>query len=446
MKLDGNNIINYSNIPTTRPIKSGSVAGTIFDGQNQFWDLEDGDETSKLVNAIEIAWNGAEVTGADSTNLAQDDPVTINTTSELLTWIQQMVSKERFFALLQEYIGSNSLDIQVQGGKLYIDTTVPIEPPVITLTPSGEQMVIDGATIISSTVSNGTSDNTTWSITNAGTSGQTFKLSSTTGSSVTITPNDTTAPTADKGYVGISYGSVTNNAITLTGTFAEGGVAVKTYETTVTASYPGANDKSINLIFQKNTKPLPEGTYTWSVVNGRSLPAGVTMSSNGATCTLTNKTSSSITIPAGIIQVVNSNGYSAVTNNAITLTVANKYYWYIGQTKPTNLSSDPTVTIVPDYSSIPNNTWMNKYRDENANISTLSTSITKMNGRAVGGDSTKSWYVAVPSDLGLTPTATDYTTSDTSVSYQGTIIVNGKEYKYYLYNTGARKTIYFAKI
>ena len=68
MKLDGNNIINYSNIPTTRPIKSGSVAGIIFDGQNQFWDLEDGDETSKLVNAIEIAWNGAEVTGADSTN------------------------------------------------------------------------------------------------------------------------------------------------------------------------------------------------------------------------------------------------------------------------------------------------------------------------------------------------------------------------------------------
>ena len=445
MKLDGNNIINYSNIPTTRPIKSGSVAGIIFDGQNQFWDLEEGDETSKLVNAIEIAWNGAEVTGADSTNLAQDDPVTINTTSELLTWIQQMVSKERFFALLQQYIGSNSLDIQVQGGKLYIDTTIPIEPPVITLTPSGEQMVIDGATIISSTVSNGTSDNTTWSITNAGTSGQTFKLSSTTGSSVTITPNDTTTPTADKGYVGISYGSVTNNAITLTGTFTEGDIAIKSYSTLVTASYPGANDKSINLIFQKNTKPLPEGTYTWSVVNGRSLPAGVTMSSNGATCTLTNKTSSSITIPAGIIQVVNSNGYSAVTNNAITLTVANKYYWYIGQTKPTNLSSDPMVTDVSDYSSIPNNTWMNECFNGNI-IVALSSIVTRMNGRATGGDSTKPWYVAVPSDLGLVPTASDYTTKDTAVSYQGTIMVNGKEYKYYLYGTGARKTIYYAKV
>ena len=444
MKLDGNNIINYSNIPTTRPIKSGSVAGIIFDGQNQFWDLEEGDETSKLVNAIEIAWNGAEVTGADSTNLAQDDPVTINTTSELLTWIQQMVSKERFFALLQEYIGSNSLDIQVQGGKLYIDTTIPVEPPVITLTPSDTQ-VITGATIVSSTVSNGTSDNTTWSITNAGTSGQTFKLSSTTGSSVTITPNDTTAPIANSGIVGISYGSVTNNAITLTGTFSEEGIAIKRYETTVTASYTGANSKSIKLIFEKITNPLPVGTYTWSVVNGKSLPAGVTMSSNGATCTLTNKTSSSITIPAGIIQVVNSNGYSAVTNNAITLTVANKYYWYIGQTKPTNLSSDPTVTTITSASSIPNNSWVNQCKSD-GDLVTLSTNITKLYGRGINGDSTKPWYVAIPEDLGLTPTATDYTTPDTAVTDQGTITINGKVYKYYSYNPGTRCAAYYAKL
>ena len=443
MKLDGNNIIDYSNIPTSKP-KSVSLNGIIYDARNPFWELEENDETSKLVNAIEIAWNGAEVTGADSTNLAQDDPVTINTTSELLTWIQQMVSKERFFALLQQYIGSNSLDIQVQGGKLYIDTTIPIEPPVITLTPSDAQ-VITGATIVSSTVSNGTSDNTTWSITNAGTSGQTFKLSSTTGSSVTITPNDTTAPTADKGYVGISYGSVTNNAITLTGTFAEGGVAVKTYETTVTASYTGANSKSIKLIFRKHTNPLSVGTYTWSVVSGKSLPIGVTMSSNGATCTLTNTTNSSITIPVGTIQVVNSNGNRAVTNNAITLTVANKYYWYIGQTKPTNLSSDPTVTTITSASSIPNNSWVNQCKS-NGDLVTLSTNITKLYGRGINGDSTKPWYVAIPEDLGLTPTASDYTTPDTAVSYQGTITVNGKVYKYYYYNAASRCGAYFAKI
>ena len=443
MKLDGNNIIDYSNIPTSKP-KSVSLNGIIYDARNPFWELEENDETSKLVNAIEIAWNGAEVTGADSTNLAQDDPVTINTTSELLTWIQQMVSKERFFALLQQYIGSNSLDIQVQGGKLYIDTNIPVEPPVITLTPSDAQ-VITGATIVSSTVSNGTSDNTTWSITNAGTSGQTFKLSSTTGSSVTITPNDTTAPTANKGYVGISYGSVTNNAITLTGTFAEGGVAVKTYETTVTASYTGANSKSIKLIFRKHTNPLSVGTYTWSVVSGKSLPIGVTMSSNGATCTLTNTTNSSITIPVGTIQVVNSNGNRAVTNNAITLTVANKYYWYIGQTKPTNLSSDPTVTTITSASSIPNNSWVNQCKS-NGDLVTLSTNITKLYGRGINGDSTKPWYVAIPEDLGLTPTASDYTTPDTAVSYQGTITVNGKVYKYYYYNAASRCGAYFAKI
>ena len=114
MKLDGNNIINYSNIPTTRPIKSGSVAGTIFDGQNQFWDLEDGDETSKLVNAIEIAWNGAEI--------QRDDEIKpINITSELLDYIQNMVSGKRFLNLLIEFIKSNSLEVIPTKDKLYLE-------------------------------------------------------------------------------------------------------------------------------------------------------------------------------------------------------------------------------------------------------------------------------------------------------------------------------------
>ena len=253
MKLDGNNIIDYNNIPTSKP-KSVSLNGIIYDARNPFWELEENDETSKLVNAIEIAWNGAEVTGADSTNLAQDDPVTINTTSELLTWIQQMVSKERFFALLQQYIGSNSLDIQVQGGKLYIDTNIPVEPPV-----------------------------------------------------------------------------------------------------------------------------------------------------------------------------------------------TNKYYWYIGQTKPTNLSSDPTVTTITSASSIPNNSWVNQCKS-NGDLVTLSTNLTKLYGRGINGDSTKPWYVAIPEDLGLTPTATDYTTPDTAVTDQGTITINGKVYKYYSYNPGTRCAAYYAKL
>ena len=148
----------------------------------------------------------------------------------------------------------------------------------------------------------------------------------------------------------------------------------------------------------------------------------------------------------GTVDVADINAVIEIMKNGGGTGEETKYYWYIGQTKPTNLSSDPTVTNVSDYSSIPNNTWMNKYRDENANISTLSTNITKLYGRAVGGDSTKPWYVAVPSDLGLIPTASDYTTQDTAVSYEGTITINGKVYKYYLYGTGARKTICFAKV
>ena len=148
----------------------------------------------------------------------------------------------------------------------------------------------------------------------------------------------------------------------------------------------------------------------------------------------------------GVVDVADINAVIEIMKNGGGTGEETKYYWYIGQTKPTNLSSDPIVTNVSDYSSIPNNTWMNKYRDENLNISTLSTSITKMNGRAVGGDSTKPWYVAIPSDLGLTPTATDYTTPDTAVAYQGTITVNGKVYKYYYYNPGSRCVPYYAKL
>lgn len=148
----------------------------------------------------------------------------------------------------------------------------------------------------------------------------------------------------------------------------------------------------------------------------------------------------------GTVDVADINAVIEIMKNGGGTGEETKYYWYIGQTKPTNLSGDPTVTNVSDYSSIPNNTWMNKYNDGNANISTLDTSVTKMCGRATGGDSTKPWYVAIPSDLGLTPTATDYITPDTTVTYQGTITVNGKVYKYYCYNPGSRCVPYYAKL
>ena len=88
MKLDGNNIIDYNNIPTSKP-KSVSLNGIIYDARNPFWELEENSETSKLVNAIEIAWNGAEIQKDEETKH-------INITSELLDWIQNMVNGKRF--------------------------------------------------------------------------------------------------------------------------------------------------------------------------------------------------------------------------------------------------------------------------------------------------------------------------------------------------------------
>ena len=134
------NGINFNNVKDGGKVQSSSP---IWTGQVGV------DEFGGIINVVDIDWNGAEVTGAKSTNLAQDNPTTINTTGELLAWIQQMISKERFFVVLQQYIDSNSLNIQVQGGKLYIDTTGSSETPVITLTPSSAQ-VITAATTVSS--------------------------------------------------------------------------------------------------------------------------------------------------------------------------------------------------------------------------------------------------------------------------------------------------------
>ena len=76
--------------------------GALTTGSFPIWTGQVGvDEFGGIINVVDIDWNGAEVTGAKSTNLAQDNPTTINTTGELLAWIQQMISKERFFVLLQ---------------------------------------------------------------------------------------------------------------------------------------------------------------------------------------------------------------------------------------------------------------------------------------------------------------------------------------------------------
>ncbi|MBO7592997.1 MAG: hypothetical protein J6T00_06495 [Bacteroidaceae bacterium] len=147
----------------------------------------------------------------------------------------------------------------------------------------------------------------------------------------------------------------------------------------------------------------------------------------------------------GTVDVADINAVIEIMKNSGGTGEETKYYWYIGQTKPTNLSSDPTVTTITSASSIPNNSWVNQCKS-GEDLVTLSTSITKLYGRGINGDSTKPWYVAIPSDLGLIPTASDYTTPDTAVAYQGTITVNGKVYKYYSYNPGTRCGAYYAKL
>lgn len=78
MKLK-DNLIDYS-LPTSRPTNAKTnVSGALFDGANKYWELEAGDEPSKLVNAIEIDWNGADL--ANATAKWPSGTATINTIS-----------------------------------------------------------------------------------------------------------------------------------------------------------------------------------------------------------------------------------------------------------------------------------------------------------------------------------------------------------------------------
>ena len=63
---------------------NAGVNGKIMSNANQYFDLEDGDEISKLVNAVEIDWNGADLSSALGEKYSS-----INTTGQLLSWIKE---------------------------------------------------------------------------------------------------------------------------------------------------------------------------------------------------------------------------------------------------------------------------------------------------------------------------------------------------------------------
>lgn len=149
----------------------------------------------------------------------------------------------------------------------------------------------------------------------------------------------------------------------------------------------------------------------------------------------------------GTVDVADINAVIEIMKNGGGIGEEEKYYWYIGQTEPNNISGDPTVTTITSASQIPVDSWLTQCADQNNNQITLTSSTTKLYGRAVNGDTTKKWYVAVPQDLGFTQVGSDYTTPDTSVHYLKTITVNSKSYKVYEYGNGTTRCgAYYTKL
>lgn len=108
------------------------------------------------------------------------------------------------------------------------------------------------------------------------------------------------------------------------------------------------------------------------------------------------------------------------------------YYWYVGQTKPTSMTSDPT----PDDTNFTNNKWHTLAKD--------ATSIAKT---ITGGTSGNAWYIAVPKSFGFKPTATDLKTPNTTWTIIGTITVGTVEYTLWQpAHTSSRCAVYMAKI
>ena len=107
------------------------------------------------------------------------------------------------------------------------------------------------------------------------------------------------------------------------------------------------------------------------------------------------------------------------------------YYWYVGQTQPSTISGNPTV----DDTNFTNNKWH-----------TLGTATT-IGKTVTGGTSGNDWYVAVPTDLNLKPTATDLSTLNSSWDNIAIITINGVSYTIWRTNsTGGRQAVYMAQL
>ncbi len=107
-----------------------------------------------------------------------------------------------------------------------------------------------------------------------------------------------------------------------------------------------------------------------------------------------------------------------------------KYYWYAGQTQPSDMSSNPTI----DDTNFTVNKWHTL-----GNATTIGKTIT-------GGTSGNDWYVAVPTSINLKPTASDWSTPNPTWDNLGTITVNEVSYTIWRTNsTSGRQAVYMAQ-
>ena len=187
-------------------------------------------------------------------------------------------------------------------------------------------------------------------------------------------------------------------------------------------------------------------TVTYHSNGGNSTPASQTVNA-GETVTLagaisrnadssyiyefshwnTNSSDTGTSYNAGQTITINNNIdlYAQWDKTAIT-PVTTDYYWYAGQTQPSNMSSNPTVDNI--------NFTVNKWHTLNSDQ--ISQTIT-------GGTAGNSWYVAVPTIKGFSAYASDLVTPNTAWSKISTITVNSISYDVWKpASTGAKMNIY----
>lgn len=131
----------------------------------------------------------------------------------------------------------------------------------------------------------------------------------------------------------------------------------------------------------------------------------------------------------GVVDVADINAIIQIMKDGGGTGEDTKYYWYAGQTQPSDMSSNPTV----DDTNFTVDKWHTL-----GTATTIAKTIT-------GGTSGNDWYVAVPTSINLKPTATDLSTPNTSWDNLGTITVNGISYTIWRTNsTGSRSAVYMA--